>query len=177
MRRENIHQNYPYITTQANVANSASPIAILTIPAGRVYKMQDGTPLVLKLYTSGGAEISRNSKVWIAWQPPVGETKYQAGRTMNYGIFRRISITDQENINTEARRLIEFDDEEIARAQRGEISLITGLTADYKIILMLESADTVDWTQSGCEFNFDLFVMTEQEYLAQRTGKPLPVYK
>ena len=167
MRKENIHQNYTYITTTANVANADSPIATLLVPAGRVYRMQDGVPLTLKLVTSAPAEISRASEVFIAWQAPVGKTTYQAGRTMNYGIFRRITIAEQENINTQARRLIEFDDEEIARAQRGEVSLITGLTSDYKILLMLKSADVVDWSQSICEFNFDCIVLTEDEFLAE----------
>jgi len=164
MRKENIHQNYSYVTTQANIANADSPIAILTVPAGRVYRLQDGTPLVLKLVKSDGTEISRSSEVYIAWQSPVGKNLHQAGRTMNYGIFRRISISDQENINTQARRLIEFDDEEIERAQQGKTSLITGLTSDYKILLMLKSPDVVDWTQAGCEFNFDAIVLTEQEF-------------
>jgi len=168
MRKENIHQNYAYVTTAANVANADSPIATLLIPAGRVYRMQDGIPLVLKLVTSAPAEISRVSEVFIAWQAPVGKTTYQAGRTMNYGIFRRIAIAEQENINTQARRLIEFDDEEIARAQRGEVSLLTGLTSDYKILLMLKSADVVDWTQATAEFNFDMIVLTEDEFLTEK---------
>jgi len=177
MRKENIHQNYAYVVTSANVPNADSPIAILTIPAGRVYRLQDGVPLVLKLVTSAPAEISRASEVYLAWQAPVGKDIHQAGRTMNYGIFRRIAIADQENINTQARRLIEFADEEIARAQRGEESIITGLTSDYKIILMLKSADTVDPTQGTFEFNFDAIVLTEQEYLLEKTGKTLPVTK
>ena len=169
MKKENIHQNYEYIEKKVNVANADSPIAVLKIPAGRVYRMQDGIPLVLKLVTSAPAEISRDSDVYIAWQGPVGKTIYQAGRTMNYGIFRRISISDQENINTQARRLIEFDDEEIDRAQSGEVSLLTGLTSDYKVLLMLKSADTIDWTQADCEFNFDMLVLTEEEFVAEQT--------
>ena len=168
MRTENIHQNYQYIVTTANVPHADSPIATLTIPAGRVYRIQEGIPLVLKLFTAAGVEIARDSDVYLAWQPPVGKTIYQAGRTMNYGIFRRISIADQENVETTARRRIEFDAEEIARAERGEISLITGLTSDYKILLMLKSADTVDWAQPGSEFNFDAIVLTEGEWQAER---------
>ena len=171
MRKENIHQNYAYVTTAANVADADSTIATLLIPAGRVYRMQDGIPLVLKLVTSAGTEISRASEVFVGWQAPVGKTVYQAGRTMNYGIFRRISIADQENINTQARRLIEFDDEEIARAQRGEVSLITGLTSDYKVLVMLKSADVVDWTQAATEFNLDCIVLTEDEFLAEKGRK------
>ena len=170
MRKENIHQNYDYVTTAANIANADSPIVTLLIPAGRVYRMQDGIPLVLKLVKSDGAEITRASEVFVGWQAPIGKTIYQAGRTMNYGIFRRITIAEQENINTQARRLIEFDDEEIARAQRGEVSLITGLTSDYKIVLLLKSADVIDWTQAACEFNFDMIVLTEDEFLAETEG-------
>ena len=170
MKKENIHQNYEHVTTKANIANADSPIAVLSIPAGRVYRMQDGIPLLLKLVKSDGAEISRDSDVFIAWQAPIGKTTYQAGRTMNYGIFRRISITDQENIETQARRLIEFDDEEIARAERGEVSLLSGLTSDYKVLLMLKSSDVVDWAQATCEFNFDMLVLTEDEFLAEQSA-------
>ena len=167
MRTENIHQDYEYITTQANIANADTPIAILTIPAGRVYRMLDGTALVLKLATSAGVEISRNSDVYIAWQDPVTKNIRQAGRVMNYGIFRRIPIEEQENINTQARRIIRFDTEEIARAEAGEISLITGLGSDYKVLLYLKSPDVVDWTQPISEFNFDMIVETEAEAAAR----------
>ncbi len=165
MRKENIHQNYPHVITRANIAGADSVIAELRIPAGRIYRMQDGTPLVLKLLTAAGVEIPRDSEVYLGWQAPVGKTIHQAGRTMNYGIFRRISIAEQENINTQARRLIEFDDEEINRAARGELSLITGLTSDYRILLLLRSASIVDWVQASTEFNFDAFVLTEAEFL------------
>lgn len=171
MRRENIHQNYAFVTNTPNVAGADSAISTLVIPAGRVFRMQDGIPLVLKLFTSAGVEIGRDAEVYLAWQAPVGKTINQAGRTMNYGIFRRISVAEQENINTQARRLIEFDDEEIARAQRGEISLITGLTSDFRVLLMVRAAQVVDWTHPGTEFNFDMVVLTEQEYLAEKAGE------
>jgi hypothetical protein len=177
MNRENIHQNYAYITTASNTAGVDSIIATLTIPAGKIFRMQDGTPLVLKLYTSAGAEISRNSKVYLAWQAPVGETKYQIGRTMYYGLFRSLTVSQQQDINTQARRLIEFTDEELARFQSGQMSIISGLTADYKVLMILNSPDVVDWTQSGTEFNFDMLVLSEQEFLAEKTGKTLPVVK
>lgn len=170
MRTENIHQNYAFVTRTANIAGADSPIATLTVPAGRVFRMSDGNPLVLKLLTSAGVEISRASEVFLGWQAPVGKTIHQAGRTMNYGIFRRITIAEQENINTQARRMIEFDDEEVQRAQRGETSLVTGLTSDHKIILMLNSPDVIDWAQAGTEFNFDMTVLTEQEFLSERAG-------
>lgn len=170
MRRENIHQNYAFIRTAPNVAHADSVIATLLIPAGRVYRMQDGAPLVLKLMRSDGVEIVRASEVYLAWQAPVGKTIYQAGRTMNYGIFRRITISEQENINTQARRIVEFDNEELARAQRGEMSLITGLTSDYRVLLMLRSPEVVDWAQPTTEFNFDMTVLTEEEFLAERQG-------
>ncbi|MBT9175678.1 MAG: hypothetical protein DDT22_01362 [candidate division WS2 bacterium] len=168
MRKENIHQGYAFVTLTPNIAHADSVIATLLVPAGRVFRMQDATPLVLKLVRSDGVEISRASEIFLAWQPPVGKTIYQAGRTMNYGIFRRIPITEQENINTQARRLIEFDDEEIARAQRGEASLITGLTSDHRVLLMLRSPDVVDWANPASEFNFDMIVLTEGEFLAEK---------
>jgi len=170
MRKENIHQNYAFVSTTPNIAGADSVIASLTVPAGRAYRMQDGNPLVLKLVDGAGNEIDRSAEIWIGWQGPVGKNISQAGRTMNYGIFRRISITEQENINTQARRLIEFDDEEIARAQRGEVSLITGLTSDYKVLLMLRSPQVVNWANPGCEFNFDMVVLTEDEFLAEKKG-------
>lgn len=168
MRRENIHQDYPFIVRTPNIANADSVIASLTVPAGRAFRMLDGTPLTLKLFTAGGTEISRASEVFLAWQEPVGKTLNQAGRTMNYGIFRRLTIGSQEDVNTQARRLIEFDDEEISRTKRGDTSIITGLTSDYKIMLMLRSPDVVDWAQAGTEFNFDLIVLTESEFLAEK---------
>jgi len=171
MNRETIHQNYSYVTKQANVANADSPIAILTIPAGRIYRLAHETPLVLKLYTSGGTEISRASKVYLAWQAPVGETKYQVGRTMTYGVFADLSVDQQYDINTQAKRMIEITDEEIVRYQNRQENLIDGLGADYKILLMLNSPDVVSWTQSGTQFNFDVFVLTAQEFEGEKKGR------
>jgi hypothetical protein len=177
MNRETIHQNYAYVTTTSNVSGAPTPVATLTIPAGKVFRMQDGTPLVLKLYASGGTEMERSAKIYLAWQAPVGETKYQIGRTLPYGIFRDLSVANQYDINTQARRLIEFTDEEIQRFQNGQMSIISGLTADYKILLIVESTTVVDWTYAGCQFSFDMLVMSEQEFLAEKTGKRLPVVK
>lgn len=176
MRKENINESYQYVAMTANVPNSASPVATLTVPAGRVYRVQNGTPLILKLYDASASEIPSSSTVYLGWQAPVGQTLYQAGNSMNYGIFQRIALSDQENIDTQGRRLIQFDDEEIARAQSGAISIITGLPQSYKIMLMVNSTDTVDvQTSSSTAFNFDAIVLTEQEFIAQKTGKSLPV--
>lgn len=171
MRTDNINQTYEYVTNTDTIANAASPVATLDIPAGRVYQIKDGTPLILKMYDASGNELPSSANVWLAWQGPVGKTTYQAGRTMNYGIFARITAADQEDINTQGRRLIRFDSDEVARAQRGEESIITGLTADYKIILMVESTVAVDVTQVDYQFNFDAVVLTQQEFLSLKTGQ------
>ena len=174
MRKENIHQAYQYVTGADTIANADTPLFTLLIPAGRVYRVQNGTPLVLKAADiNGTTELPVSSEVYLAWQDPISKEIHQAGRVMNYGIFARISLADQENINTQARRLIEFSDDEIARAARGEESIITGLTADYKIFLMVKSADVCDYdaaTAYGTVFNFDAIVLTEAEYLAEKTG-------
>lgn len=175
MRKENINESYTYVTNTNSVPNAASPVATLTVPAGRVYRVQNGTPLILKLYDASGNEIPSSSTVYLAWQAPVGNTIYQAGNAMNYGIFQRITIANQENIDTQGRRLIQFDDEEIARAQSGAISIITGLPANYTIMLMVVSTDTVDVAYATYAFNYDAIVLTEQEFIAQKTGKSLPV--
>lgn len=164
MRTENINQSYSYVTNTDNVPNADSPVATLKIPAGQVYRLQNGVPLILKLYNTTGNEINNASEVYLAWQAPVGKTIFQAGRTMNYGIFARISLADQENIDTQGRRLIEFDDDEIARAAAGKESILTGLTSDYKIMLMVNSSDTVDVSNANYQFNFDAKVLTEQEF-------------
>jgi hypothetical protein len=175
MRTENISNSYEYVTNTDTIANAWSPVATLLIPAGRVFRVQDGTPLLLKLYDNTGTELTGSADVYLGWQGPVGQTVYQAGRTMNYGIFARITAADQENINTQGRRLITFDSDEIARAQRGDESLISGLSADYKIILFVKGPTAVDVTQANYQFNFDAVVLTDQEYLAAKTGKSLQV--
>lgn len=171
-RTENIHETHAHIVRRANAVNVNDVIATLTVPAGRVFRINEGIPLLLKLFTSAGVEISRASKVFLAWQEPVGEAFHQAGTTMNYGIFRRISVAEQANIQTQARRVIEFDDEERARAERGDVSIISGLPSDHKVLLMLNSPDVVDWTQPGSEFNFDMNLLTEEEFRAER-GLPV----
>jgi len=175
MRKENINESYQYVANVDSVSNAASPVATLTVPAGRVYKVQNGTPLILKLYNSSAAEIPVASTVWLSWMAPVGQTIYQAGNAMNYGIFQRIAISSQEDINTQGRRLIQFDDEEIARAASGQISIITGLPSNYQIMLMVNSTVAVDVTQANYAFNFDALVMTEAEYILQVTGKAAAV--
>ena len=170
MRTENINKYHPDVTTTANVANVFSEIVALTIPAGKVYRVKNATPLLLKLVTSGGTEISPASLVYLGWKDPISETVIQCGRIMDYGIFARLTASQQEDVNTQARRLITFDSEEIARAEAGKISIITGLPQNYKIVLMLKSAQVVDWTQTGSIFNFDAEVMSEEEFLAFKKG-------
>jgi hypothetical protein len=96
---------------------------------------------------------------------------------MYYGLFRSLTIAQQQDINTQARRLIEFTDEELARFQTGQMSIISGLTADYKVLLILNSPDVVSWSEAGTEFNFDMLLLSEQEFLVEKTGKTLPVVK
>jgi len=170
MNRETIHQSYAYVSKQANIANADSVIATLTIPAGRYYKLAHETPLVLKLFKSDGNEIARSSRVWLAWQAPVGETKYQVGRTMIYGVFRDLSIDQQYDYNTQEKRMIEITDEEIQRYKNRQENLIDGLGADYKVLLVLNSPDVVDWTQANTQFSFDMFVLTTQEYEEGKKG-------
>ena len=52
------------------------------------------------------------------------------------------------------------------------VSIISGLPSDHKVLLMLNSPDVVDWTQPGSEFNFDMNLLTEEEFRAE---KGLPV--
>jgi hypothetical protein len=90
-----------------------------------------------------------------------------------YGVFRDLSIDQQYDINTQARRMIEITDEEIVRFQNRQENLIDGLGADYKVLLMLNSPDVVDWTQAGSQFNFDMYVLTVQESEAEKKGKKI----
>ncbi len=166
MRTEQISNTYEYVVNTDSVANAATPFATLTVPAGRVYRVKDGTPLMLKLFDSTGTEFTGAANVWMSWKAPVGQTVYQAGATMNYGIFARISASDQENINYQGRRLITFDSDELARAATpGAESIITGLTADYQILLYVQGPSAVDVTQSNYAFNFSAEVLSNQEYL------------
>jgi len=170
MNRETIHQNYAYVATASNIANADTPIATLTIPAGRYYRLEAETPLIMKLYKSNGTQIARNSKIYLAWQASIGETKYQVGRTITYGVFSDLTIDQQYDINTQQKRMIEITDEEIVRYQNKQENLIDGLGADYKVILILNSPDVVDWTQAGTQFSFDMGVLTVQEFENQKKG-------
>ena len=175
MRTENISNSYSYVTNTDSIANADSAFATLTIPSGRVYRVQAGTPLILKLYDNTGTELTGSANVWLAWQAPVGKTTFQAGRTMNYGVFARITAANQEDINTQGRRVIEFDGDELQRAQSGGESIITGLTADYKIMLMVNGPTACDVTQANYQFNFDAVVLTETEYYQEKTGKTVGI--
>lgn len=168
MRKVQISNTYEYVTLSNNVANAASPIATLTVPAGTAYLMKNGTPLLVKLYDSTSTELTGATNLWIAWQAPVGKSQHQAGRTMNYGIFQRISASDQESILTQGRRLIEFDDDEIARYEAGQVSLISGLTADYQLFLMVDGPTAIDHTQANFQFSFEMYVLTTDEYEAAK---------
>lgn len=171
MTKERLHKNHPYVTVSSNVPNADSIIAKLTVPAGRVYKVADLTPLVLKLAKSDGAEISANSELYLGWQDPVSPEIHKIGGVFLYEIFRNISLSDQFNVETSGVRTIQFDSEEMARAARGEICAATGLTSDYKLVLVLKSADTVDWTQTNSTFSFEVTVLTEQEYEAEKRAR------
>ena len=166
-----IHKDYEHVKVKANVPNAFSPIVELTIPSGRVYRIQEGIFLTLKLYKDAGVEIVPHSEVYLGWKPVIEETVFQTGRIMHYGIFRRIPIDQQENVETVARRRIEFGGQEIARVERGDKSIITGLTSDFKILLMLKSPDTVNWALPESEFSFDAIVLTELEWKAEMAAR------
>ena len=162
MKREskvNIHQNYTYITRKINTPGVFSPIAILKIPGSTVFRMENETPLVLKLYKSKKHEISKASEICLYWIPSdedplphyTRETmnnKY-CSNIFNYGTFERISNEDQEKNKTQTNRLIRFD-------KKASI-LTSGLSPGCKLLLMLRSPDIIDWERS--EFNFDIFVL------------------
>ena len=168
IRPENIHQDYTYITRKANTPGVFNPIVVLEIPGSTVFRMENETPLVLKLYKSDGSEISSASEVCLCWISSNVDNKIihytreevmdneHCSNILNYGVFRRIPIGEQENINTQVCRLIRFNG--------GETSILTGLLSDCKVLLMLRSDDVVDWGQTDCEFNFNMIVLTETEY-------------
>lgn len=171
MVKKNITQSSQYVTTQSNVPNAFTPVATLTIPAGTYYSIQDGTPLALKLYDASGNEMTATTDVYFAWQDPISETIYQGGRTMNYGIFAAISAANQQDVNTQANRTIDFDSAELDRAARGEASLLTGLGPDYKIVIMVKSPSTISMSYASTSFLFNAIVATEAEHAAQMKGK------
>ena len=168
MTKVDIHpeynQYYARITTMANTPCVFSPIAVLEILGSTLfYRIENETPLVLKLYKSDGKEISGHSKICLCGIPPyytreemmnndiIDNKKYCSG-ILSYRVFERISIGDQEKNETRARRLIRFDKE-------ADI-LTPGLSPGCKLLLMLCSPDIIDWERS--EFNFDMYVEYSQ---------------
>ncbi len=171
MVKKNISQSSSNVVTSSNVPNAFTPIATLTIPAGTYYNIQDGTPLATKLYDASGNEMTASTDLYFGWQDPITETIYQAGRTMNYSIFAAITAANQQDVNTQANRTIDYGSEELDRAASGQPSLLTGLGPDYKIVIMVKSPSTIDMTYASTFFLFNAIVSTEAEHAAQMKGK------
>lgn len=163
MLKRSIYQKYAHIKLFANIAGAEDQsIAVLKIPENRVYKMLLNTSLILKLHTVKGREIRGESTIYIVWKPAVGEDRFQVCKKFSYEIFRVTSIEEQMN-NTDDQRLIKFTDTEIARAEKGNKSIITGLPAEHKVCLVLTSPDAVDWEHPNSRFQFKMVVMAEEE--------------
>ena len=175
MVKKNITQSSQYVTLTSNVPNAYTPVARLTIPAGTYYSIQDGAPLALKLYDASGNEMTATTSVYFAWQDPIDQTIYQAGREMNYGIFAALSAASQQDVNTQANRTIDFSSGELDRAANGQPGLLNGLGPDYKILIMVKSPSTVDMSYATTSFLFNAIVATEAEHAAQMKGKGGPV--
>ena len=161
-----IYKGQENTTTHANIAGAQTKIIEVTIPAGTVWRMEDGTALALKLYRStvgSEVEISPNTTIYLGWKDPVSPTIYFAGEVLNYGTFQGISWEEQQNVNTKEIRQIRFDTEELERAERGEVGLINGLLPDYKLLIMINSPDVVNWDLTQSRFQFDMIVQTAEE--------------
>lgn len=164
MMKESITQAHGNVTVMANKSFAPTPVAILEVPGEMRFAIRDNTPLAIKLYTTGGAEIAASSKIYLDWKAVTGTDTNQIGQEMTYDVFRELTFAEQQNINTEASRLMFISGSEKERDTRGERSIISGLPTAYKIRLVVESPDIVDWVSRPSKFNFAAFSMSEIKF-------------
>lgn len=135
----------------ANVANAYSPIVRVTTPKSRLYTFKHGLPLVLKLATAAGVEISANSRmVWVIRRPTQRSGADITG-VMNYRAWRSIPLVaaagekTQYDIETSANRRVYFlTDSDIQLPQ------------DHVMEWLVNSPDVIDWNHANTDIEYDV---------------------
>ena len=144
-RKTKIHTGHQsFLSSVSNTANVRSPGIKFEVPQGAAYLLPPpGEPFqpVLKLFTAAGAEISRNTKIYLAKLAPSDKAPRY------YGFFAYAQFAD---LTTQQQRDVNFRDSLVVPLD------VPGLvnTEKHQIWFEFEGPDAIDWTKAGTTFEF-----------------------
>ncbi len=157
MRKKTItSQSDPSIVTlTANIANTATPVATITVPRGTTYRLHNtneirgvsttGTYIILDLKDANGQPISGASKVIVASRGPADEYE-KKHRALPYSNWRDLTTTQQRNEDYRATLVSQTD-------------LNTGpgleIIEQHQVMLFVEGPTAVDWSKSFFQIDFE----------------------
>lgn len=142
-----LNPNHPYATTaQGNVANVQSLVLAWRTPDNTVLRYGSGVDgagrgavfPAIKLYTSGGVEIDRNTVITLAGRAAQDRTKREFV-SFEYGVFADLSSAEQRSTDYKAS----------VRQLLGQVARIT---EGNSFEVYLDGPDVVDLTRSGTVF-------------------------
>lgn len=141
MRVVKLHHKHEYVTTFANTANVRSKVMEITPPNGVFLAVARILGAVIKLYKSGGSQVSGNTKVYFGKRRP-GDSSPQFAP----GVFTLQSFVD---LTTAQQR---SSDNRATLAQ--DLGLGIGLREQETLVIEVEGPDVIDWDAAGTAFEF-----------------------
>jgi len=138
MARETLTSEASYATTEQNTVDEPTPITTWDVPDGSTVTIREGHAARLDVDASGGGDISRSSRVGLAYREPNDPLgAWTVISDTQIGPFNTLTLKQQQSGDNAERRRFSFDPE---RVPGGELVLED---AD-EIALVLLSPDQVD---------------------------------
>lgn len=132
----------------AHAANILAPVLRITVPKSRYYTFRNLYPLILKLFTAGGAEISNTSRLLFAVKKPGSNTPQEIMGGVTYSAWGNTPL-----VPTIAGQKGQYDDD--TKANR-RIAFLPGadvrLAQDQMMELLVQSSVAVSMAHANSFF-------------------------
>lgn len=138
-----ITPNMASATKKTNVTGDVfDEILEIEVPQAQAYKILNGTPMIAKLYQSGGTELPPDTEIIIGVSVP-GKHKSKELAYLEYGPFSDLKVSEQVPEDNQGQLKIEFDEQDLQGRD--------GLKFQPNMIVTIEirSSAAVDWTENS----------------------------
>lgn len=137
-----LHKKHSLVTTSANVPGASTKILTITPGDNQIIYWPNDLPLLLKLYTSAGAEIAPEAELSLFKVWP-GRIKEELLGTKSYAAWRNIAFADQSDPDREPNLSIPFHEAS---------ALAATIPPGYWLELRLNSTAVVSWDYANTQF-------------------------
>jgi len=142
-----------------NVADFLSPTLRITTPKSRVYTYRHLSDIILKMFTSGGAELPASTTLVWAVRKPTTRSPQDISGVKTYSAFYNTPLIATAGEKTQ------YDQETMAHRR---VNFLPGtdiqLSQDQILELLVKSASVCDWTHASSVFEW---VVIESDVVTQ----------